>query len=95
MHLHCYQERPLASKSMLKHEQSRRGGTPVDLMTEYGSPELRTAVSPAYLWFRVPPGFSCTMGISFLRASADTTLLETHSRLSMSVHRELTCCRCC
>lgn len=75
MHLHCCHAHSLTSKSVLKQMESIGGGTPVDLMTEYGNPELRTAVSPAYLWFRVPPGFSCTMGISFLRASADTALV--------------------
>mmetsp|Transcript_7422 Transcript_7422/g.20231 ORF Transcript_7422/g.20231 Transcript_7422/m.20231 type:complete len:221 (+) Transcript_7422:1935-2597(+) len=43
---------------------------PVGLITEYGRPQLRTAISPSYLWFRMPPGLSCTIGISAFRFSS-------------------------
>ena len=40
---------------------------PVGRTMVYVSPAYRTAFSPAYLWLRTPPGFSCTMGTSIAR----------------------------
>ena len=40
---------------------------------------MRTAHSPAYLWFNTPPGFSCTMGMSFFLAASSSPILALRS----------------
>mmetsp|Transcript_3531 Transcript_3531/g.22201 ORF Transcript_3531/g.22201 Transcript_3531/m.22201 type:complete len:215 (+) Transcript_3531:99-743(+) len=50
---------------------------PVGRMIVYASPEPLTAISPLYFQLRIPPGLSCTMGISFFLSSSVTTALRS------------------
>ena len=43
--------------------------SPTGLRMLYGRPLALTAISPLYLWFKIPPGFNWTIGMSLFRAS--------------------------
>lgn len=43
---------------------------PVDLTMQWRRDDLRRPVSALYFQFRIPPGLSATMGMSFLRSSS-------------------------